>query len=87
MIQAITGRDDTWRLKPHPSPVKHAAEQLGVPVERCLVVGDTTVDIEAARAAGARSVGVLCGFGTEDELERAGADRILACTGNLLDWL
>jgi phosphoglycolate phosphatase len=87
LIQAITGRDDTWRIKPHPSPVRHAAEQMGVPPDRCLVVGDTTVDMEAARAAGARAVGVLCGFGTEQELNRSGADRVLAETSNLLDWM
>lgn len=87
LIQTIAGRDDTWRIKPHPSPIQRAAEQLGVPVERCLVVGDTTVDIQAARAAGAWSVGVLSGFGTRPELERAGADRILASTHDLLNWL
>ncbi len=87
LIQVVTGRDDTWRIKPHPSPVRHTAEQLGVPVERCLLVGDSTVDIEAARAAGARSAGVLCGFGSREELERAGADLILSNTSDLLDWL
>jgi HAD superfamily hydrolase (TIGR01549 family) len=87
LVPVITGRDDVWRIKPHPSPVCHTAEQLGVPVERCLLVGDSTVDIEAARAAGARSVGVLCGFGNKEELERAGADLILDNTSNLQDWL
>ncbi len=87
VIQVITGHEDTWRLKPHPSPVRHTAEQLGVPVERCLMVGDTTVDIEAARAAGARAIGVLCGFGCRDELQRAGADLILNTTTDLRDWL
>jgi predicted PurR-regulated permease PerM/phosphoglycolate phosphatase-like HAD superfamily hydrolase len=87
LVQVITGRDDTWRIKPHPSPVRHTAEKLGVPVESCLIVGDTTADIEAARAAGARSVGVLCGFGSRDQLERAGADLILATTHDLVDWL
>jgi HAD superfamily hydrolase (TIGR01549 family) len=87
LVQVITGREDTWRLKPHPSPVRHTAEQLGVEVERCLMVGDTTVDMAAARAAGARAVGVLCGFGYEDELERAGADLVLKTTNELLDWM
>jgi phosphoglycolate phosphatase-like HAD superfamily hydrolase len=58
-----------------------------VPVERCLMVGDTTADIRAARAAGARSIGVLCGFGQHEELERAGADLILETTGDLMDWM
>ncbi len=87
LVQVIVGREDTWRIKPHPSPVRHAADQLGVPVERCLMVGDTTADIWAARSAGARSAGVLCGFGGEDELDRAGADRILKTTSELKDWM
>ncbi len=87
LVQVITGREDTWRLKPHPSPVRHTAEQLGVEVERCLMVGDTTVDMQAARSAGARAVGVLCGFGYQDELERAGADLVLRTTNELLDWM
>jgi phosphoglycolate phosphatase len=87
VIQVVTGRDDTWRIKPHPSPVCHTAEQLGVAADRCLLVGDSSVDIEAARAAGARSVGVLCGFGSREELEDAGADLILECTSDLADWM
>jgi predicted PurR-regulated permease PerM/phosphoglycolate phosphatase-like HAD superfamily hydrolase len=87
LFKVIVGREDTWRIKPHPSPVLHAAEQLDVSVERCLMVGDTTADIWAARSAGARSAGVLCGFGEEDELERAGADLILETTSQLNRWM
>ncbi len=87
LISIVTGREDTWRIKPHPSPIHHTAERLGVPVERCLMVGDTTVDIWAARAAGARSAGVLCGFGSQNELERAGADMILKTTTELRTWM
>jgi phosphoglycolate phosphatase-like HAD superfamily hydrolase len=87
LVRVVIGRDDTWRLKPHPSPVRHAAQKLGVPEERCLMVGDTTVDIQAARAAGAYSAGVLCGFGDRQELERAGANRIFAATSDLMHWM
>ena len=87
VVHAITGREDTWRLKPHPGPILHTAEQLGVPVQRCLVVGDTTVDILAARAAGARSVGVLSGFGDAAELERAGADMVVDSAADLAKWM
>jgi predicted PurR-regulated permease PerM/phosphoglycolate phosphatase-like HAD superfamily hydrolase len=87
IVQVIAGREDTWRLKPHPSPILFAAEKLGVPVERCLMVGDTTVDILAARSAGARSAAVLSGFGEEDELERAGADLILESVSELREWM
>lgn len=69
--------------KPFPDPILWAAERLGVPPDRCLMVGDTTVDIRAGKAAGAQTVGVLCGFGREGELRRAGADLILQSTAQL----
>ncbi len=83
LFQVIVGREDTWRIKPHPSPVRHAADLLNIPVERCLMVGDTTADIWAARSAGARSAAVMSGFGERNDLERAGADLILETTGKL----
>jgi N-acetyl-D-muramate 6-phosphate phosphatase len=69
--------------KPFPDPILWAAEQMCVAPEACLMVGDTTVDIRAGRAAGAQTVGVLCGFGQEAELRRAGADLILPNTAAL----
>ncbi len=87
LFKLVVGREDTWRIKPHPDPVLHAAKGLGVAVERCLMVGDTTVDILAARSAGARSVGVLSGFGEEKELDRAGADMIVDSATELQHWM
>ncbi len=78
----VSGQTYT-RTKPHPEPVQRAAEALGVPPHAALMVGDTTVDILAGRAAGAQTVGVLCGFGTARELRRAGADVLLASTADL----
>lgn len=69
--------------KPYPDPLLFAAEQLGVEPQACLMVGDTTVDIKAAKLAGMQSAGVLCGFGRRGELERAGADLILDSTADL----
>jgi beta-phosphoglucomutase-like phosphatase (HAD superfamily) len=36
--------------------VKDAAARLGVPVDRCVVIGDTGADVVAAAAAGARGI-------------------------------
>ena len=69
--------------KPYPDPVLYAAKTMAVAPERCLMVGDTTVDIRAGKAAGAQTVGVLCGFGEAAELRRTGADLILANTPEL----
>lgn len=73
--------------KPFPHPIRHAAEKMGVRPEECLMIGDTTVDIRAGRAAGAQTVGVLCGFGEEHELRRAGADLVLQNTPDLTEIL
>jgi len=69
--------------KPYPDPVLWAAKALDVPVENCLMVGDTTVDILAGKRAGAQTVGVLCGFGERAELELTGANAILEHTADL----
>ncbi len=45
------------------------------------------MDIRAGMAAGAQTVGVLCGFGEREELERKGADLILETTPLLIDYL
>lgn len=82
----ITGLSARY-TKPYPDPVLLAAEKMNVPPERCLMIGDTTVDIRAGRSAGAQTVGVLCGFGEEAELRRMGADEILADTTKLLEIL
>ncbi|MDY6877682.1 MAG: HAD family hydrolase [Chloroflexota bacterium] len=87
LFDVLVTRESTWRLKPHPAPVWHAARLLGVPVERCVMVGDTTVDVRAARRAGAWAVAALCGFGEQRELERVGAHVILEHTTQLLSLL
>lgn len=73
--------------KPYPDPVIWAAQRMGIPPAAGVMVGDTVVDIRAGKAAGAQTVGVLCGFGEEEELRRAGADLILAATPALTRWL
>jgi HAD superfamily hydrolase (TIGR01549 family) len=69
--------------KPFPDPLLYAAECLGVAPGECLMVGDTTVDMKAAAYAGMQAVGVLCGFGGQRELERAGADQIIQTIADL----
>jgi HAD superfamily hydrolase (TIGR01549 family) len=71
------------RTKPYPDPIIWCAERMGVAPQNCLMVGDTTVDIRAGSLAGAQTVGVLCGFGEENELLRTGADLILENTADL----
>jgi phosphoglycolate phosphatase-like HAD superfamily hydrolase len=73
--------------KPFPDPIFWAAKEMGTPPDACLMVGDTTVDIRAGKAAGAQTVGVLCGFGEEGELRKYGADMILTSPAELVQVL
>lgn len=73
--------------KPYPDPLEWAAKKMGVPSSTCLMVGDTVMDIFTGKKAGAQTVGVLCGFGDKNELERAGADLILENTVELASYL
>lgn len=73
--------------KPYPDPLEWAALQMEVSTASCLMVGDTAVDIQCGKKAGAQTAGVLCGFGDKKELERAGADLILENTAQLVDIL
>ena len=80
----VIGAQTTRRMKPHPEPLFYAAEKMGVAPGECLMIGDTTIDIRTGVAAGAQTVGVLCGFGTERELRAAGAGLVLRTTSDLL---
>lgn len=73
--------------KPDPEGMLFIAEKLGVSPERCAFVGDTEIDIQTAKNAGAFSVGVLWGFRTRDVLEQSGADAIASSVGELCEIL
>ena len=76
-FECIASGQTTIHTKPWPDPVLWCAQRIGVPPEACLMIGDTTVDIRAGKAAGGQSVGVLSGFGDRKELQRAGADLVV----------
>jgi HAD superfamily hydrolase (TIGR01509 family) len=69
---------DVGRRKPDPEGLLRAAEALGVAPARAAYVGDSVVDIRAARAAGMYAVGVLSGAGDGAVLAAACADRLVA---------
>jgi HAD superfamily hydrolase (TIGR01549 family) len=57
-FEVVIGSEDCARLKPDPESIRLALERLGVGSEGVWLVGDSAADVEAARAAGIRSVGV-----------------------------
>jgi N-acetyl-D-muramate 6-phosphate phosphatase len=87
LFRCVASAQTCEHTKPFPDPLYWAAAQMGVAPAACLMIGDTTVDIRMGRSAGAQTAGVLCGFGDEPELRRAGADLILPATAGLEDFL
>jgi histidinol-phosphate phosphatase family protein len=71
--------------KPMPGLVRRAAEALGVPVERCAVIGDVGADVHAALAAGARPVLVPTSI-TRPE-ETASAPEVARSLGDAISLL
>jgi phosphoglycolate phosphatase len=74
------GSDSSDRVELTRRAIERAAAlgSGGFSARRCLVVGDTPLDVAAARGAGAVSVAVASGHFSADELADAGADYVLA---------
>jgi phosphoglycolate phosphatase len=73
---ALGGDSLAWR-KPDPRLVEHVARRSAEPPGRIWVVGDSAVDIELGRAAGAATVGCAWGLRGRAELVAARADHVI----------
>lgn len=69
-FEVVIGREDVIHPKPHPEPIFKALHHLQAHPQRSWMIGDTCLDMEAAKAAGVGGVAVLCGYGTKAELQR-----------------
>jgi len=63
--------------KPDPSMLLNAMRDAGATPENTFMIGDTTFDMQMARAAKVRAVGVSWGYHDRARLERAGAHHIM----------
>ncbi len=70
-FEVLIGREDVKRPKPHPEPVLKALAAMGCAKERCWMVGDTVMDIEAAKSAGVEPFALTCGYGKVSEMSSA----------------
>jgi phosphoglycolate phosphatase len=70
-------RDSIKKVKPHPEQLTSVLKALHVAGQETVMVGDHTIDIQAGKRMGMRTVGVLTGRTERDEFKKAGADHIL----------
>jgi HAD superfamily hydrolase (TIGR01509 family) len=83
----VVTRGEAPRAKPEPDPFYVGAEQLGMNIRDCVVIGDSVWDLLSAQRARALGVGLLTGGSGKQELERAGAYRVYDDPADLLRHL
>ena len=83
----ICGNRDGVPLKPDTALVDLILEAAQVDRNRCVMVGDSAVDILTAQRADIHSVGVSWGFRSRTELKEAGAEYIADSVAGLRDIL
>ena len=74
---------DRHPSKPHPAMLEAAMAEAGATPAATVMIGDTTYDIEMARTAGVRALGVGWGYHAADELIAAGADAVATTAAEL----
>jgi phosphoglycolate phosphatase len=77
LCDVFVSRDLIKKVKPHPEQLTSVMKALNVSGEQAMMVGDHTIDIQAGRRVGMRTVGVLTGRVKKEEFEKAGADWVL----------
>ncbi|VTU39881.1 Pyrophosphatase PpaX [Variovorax sp. PBS-H4] len=78
--------DETFG-KPHPRMLLELMDELGVPAERTLMVGDTTHDLQLAVNAGCASVGVSYGAHEPDAFDSLQPLYVAHSVAGLTQWL
>lgn len=85
-IAYVVGRQhgEPWLMKPNPHPLQEALRHLAAAAGSAVLIGDSTADVEAARAAGVRSIGFADRGYRYDRLTDAGADAVVRSMFELL---
>jgi phosphoglycolate phosphatase len=69
--------DDTPKLKPDPLPLLFAAQNMGVDPQKSLMIGDSSNDVKAARAAGFQIICTSYGYNHGEDIRRYGPDAVI----------
>lgn len=74
-FEVLIGREDVTNPKPDPEPIQKALSLLPGVTTHVWMIGDTCMDMLSAKASNVAGVGVTCGYGTHESLEKC-ADTI-----------
>lgn len=78
---------DDCPSKPHPAMVSECCDQMGIAPADTIVIGDAIYDMQMARAAGAKPIGVSWGYCAVPDLWDAGADAVVERPADLLAYI
>jgi beta-phosphoglucomutase len=81
IFQSVLSGDDVERAKPDPEIFRRSIAALGLHPENCAVIEDAVAGVQAARSAGAHTIGF--GNGDTAGLSAAGAEQVVASLGDL----
>ncbi len=84
-FQVVLGQRDSVPRKPDPAGAVEIVNEMGIPAEQFLYLGDSSIDMQTATAAGMYAVGALWGFRSLDELQRHGAKTVISKPTDLLE--
>lgn len=84
---AIEGQREGRPIKPDPSVIFDILNTTGIPAEKAVLIGDSTVDLQTAINAGIRHITVAWGFSPASELKEAGADPLVTTPDQILSLI
>jgi len=86
-LDFVIGGDALAERKPHPAPLLHAAARFGVEPAECLMIGDSSNDALAARAAGMPVVLVAYGYTEDQPIGAIDCDAVVDSVAEIVDAL
>ncbi|MGB0359902.1 MAG: phosphoglycolate phosphatase [Endozoicomonas sp.] len=80
----VIGGDSLSEKKPHPMPLLHTMNHFKISSKQSLMIGDSITDIQAARRAGVKVIGLPYGYNHGEPIETANPDLIVSSLDELI---
>jgi len=69
-FEVLIGREDVTNPKPDPEPIQKALAKLDCVTNSVWMIGDTCMDMLSAKASNVAGIGLICGYGSRESLEK-----------------
>ena len=73
-FSSVNGRNPGSELKPSPVPLLHICESVNIPVTQTMMIGDSELDVQCGKNAGATTCAVTYGYRTLEQLTKEKPD-------------